>query len=100
MSSTVVVGSPTDTGPTYTVTITRHPDDTITDWTAATGVVLVLPDGSTKTVTKTSATASQWIGTVTYNGWFTQSVPYNTRARATFPSMTLTIPDELTFSVH
>lgn len=98
-TSTVVVGAFTDTLPTYTVTITRNSADTSTDWTTATAVVLVLPDLSTRSVTKTSATASQWIGTVTYNAWFTSAAVYKTHARATFPSGTMTIPDDLDFSV-
>jgi hypothetical protein len=99
MSSQVQIGATTDTLPTYTVTITRDAADTTTDWTTATAVVLVLPDATTKTVTKTSATAGQWIGTVTYAAWWTTSGTYTTHARATFPGGTMTIPDLLTFIV-
>lgn len=100
MSSTVRVGAPTDTAPTYTVTITRDAADTITDWTTATGVVLVLPDGSTKTITKTSASTSQWVGTVKYAAWFTAAGVYRTKAQATFAdSSVMTLPDDLNFSV-
>lgn len=99
MSSAVQVGAATDTGPTYTVTINRNTADTTTDWTTCTAVVLLLPDGSTQAVTKTTATAPQWTGTVRYNAWFTSAGVYPTRARATFPGQVITIPDRLSFAV-
>jgi hypothetical protein len=100
MSSTVLVGAPTDTDPTYTVTISRDANDTVTDWTTATQVVLVLPDGSTKTVTKTSATAAQWVGTIKYTAWWATDGVYPTVARATFSDGgVMTLPDRLNFSV-
>jgi hypothetical protein len=103
-NSTVVVGAASDTAGSYTVTITRDAADTDTDWTTATAVVLVLPDGSTKPVSKTSATASQWVGTVRYIAWFAAANPYKevqtTYARATFPVGQLTLPDDLNFSIR
>lgn len=97
--SVVTVGAPEDTGPVFTVIITRHPDDNITDWTNNLGVVLVLPDKTTQSVSQTSSTVAQWKGTVTYNAWFTKNGMYETHARATFPGSQFTIPDKLKFDV-
>ena len=100
MSSTVRVGAAADTAPTYTITINRDTADTITDWTTATAVVLILPDGTTHTVTKTSATTSQWLGTIKYAAWFTGPGVYRTHAQATFSDgSVMTLPDDLNFSV-
>lgn len=100
MSSRVYVGAHDDTNPTYTVTLTRLPADTVTDWTTATDVVLVLPDGSAQPVTKASATADQWTGTVRYDAWFTTTGNQSTVARATFSDGTvMTSVDTLTFTV-
>lgn len=98
-SSTVVVGAASDTVPQYTVTLTRDEADTVTDLTAATLVVLVLPDGSTKTVTKVSATVDTWIGTVQYQAWWTEAGAEKTYARVTLPDGQLTMPEDLVFSI-
>lgn len=100
MSSGVQVGAATDTGPSYVVTINRDAADTVTDWTTASAVVLILPDGTTQAVTKTSATAGQWVGSVRYNAWWSTAGVFPCRARATFADgTTLTIPDQLAFTV-
>ena len=98
--STVVVGAHTDTATLYTVTITPHAGTT-TDLTNVASVVLILPDASTKTVTQTSVTASQWVGTVRYQAWWSAAGVFTTKAKVTFADTTFETSDaKLTFSVE
>lgn len=100
-TSTVVVGAYDDTLPTYQLTITRDPADSLTDWTTATAVELVLPDGTTRAVTKVSATEAEWVGTITYGGWFTSKGAYQTYTRVTFPDGgRMTLADSQAFIVR
>ena len=98
--STVNIGDPDDTAEVVTVTLTRNSGDSTSDFTSISTVVLVLPDSTTQSVTESSSTTSEWVGTVQYDAWFTTAGVYATKAKATFgDGSIMTFREQLNFSV-